>query len=288
MTDQNPPIEALISLLDDPDDRIFADIRDKIFTLGPNVIPFLENAWEKAFDPIMQSRVENLIHDIQFERVKTELKKWLRSGAENVVEGALIVASYQYPDIDRQKVYDLLDDIRADIWIELNNNLTSVEIVKLINHIFFEVHGFLGNTANFHSPQNNFINHVLESKKGNPLMLSVIYMYLAKELNLPVYGVNLPEHFVLAYLDPYAEIQTDENAKILFYINPFSKGTIFSRKEIESFLKQLKLENTPAYFLPCTHAAMIQRMLRNLAYAYEKMGSPEKQQEVEQLIEVFN
>jgi len=281
-------IQALISLLDDPDERVFSDIRKQLFMLGPSVIPFLENAWEKGFDPILQQRVENLIHAIQFSRVKDQLLVWKQSGAENLMEGALIVASYQYPEIDRQKVYDTLEDIRSDIWIELNNNLTSIETVKVINHILFDVYGFSGNTTNFHSPQNNYLNQAIESKKGNPLMLSVIYMYLARELNLPVFGVNLPEHFVLAYLDPFAADDTASDKNILFYINPFSKGSIFSKKEIEAFLKQLKIEDSDRFYLPCTNADMIQRMLRNLAYAFEKQGLPEKKEEIEQLLEVFS
>ena len=76
-----------------------------------------------------------------------------------------------------------------------------MEKVRVLNHIIFDVHGFSGNTANFHAPQNSYINNVLESKKGNPLSLSVLYAVIAQRLDVNIYGVNLPEHFILAYVE---------------------------------------------------------------------------------------
>src|SRR5436190_1968728 len=82
---------------------------------------------------------------------------------------------------------------------------------------------------------------------------------------IPVYGVNLPEHFVLCYKDEEAilPIFTEENQlRILFYINPFSKGDIFGKKEIDNFLKQLKIQTEQYYYEPCTNLDMIQRLIR--------------------------
>ena len=62
-------LSALISLLDDPDEKIFQEIREKIKSIGSEVIPLLENAWETSFDSLLQNRVENLIHTIQFESI---------------------------------------------------------------------------------------------------------------------------------------------------------------------------------------------------------------------------
>ena len=74
-----------------------------------------------------------------------------------------------------------------------------------------------------------------------------------------------------------------ENSDVLFYINPFSRGTIFNRTEIEQFLEQLKLEPKPTFFEPCSNIDIIKRMLANLVYSYEKLGYPQKVDELREL-----
>ena len=278
---------ALITLLDDPDETIYVQVKERFVTLGPPAIPHLETAWENSFDAIMQKRIETIIHTIQFELLQKALKDWARDESDDLLKGVLLLARYQYPDLDENKVRKLLHQIKQDVWLELQDDLTALEKVKIINHILFEVHQFSGNITNYHAPQNSFINNVLESKKGNPLMLSVVYMLICKELNIPVYGINLPQHFVLAYINDYANL-IDVNNKtlsnnILFYINPFSKGLMFNQNDIDQFLKQLKLEPEPKYYLPCSNVEVLKRCLNNLIYSYEKLGYIEKVEELKML-----
>lgn len=271
----NTEVEALISLLDDPDDRVYEQISDKLFSMGESVIPSLENAWENSFDVLIQQRIEGIIHKIQFEKIFKEIIDWSKNDSTNLLKGALIMARYQYPDLEEERIYKHLDQIKQDVWLELNNNLTALEKIRVFNHIFFDVHCFSGNTANYHAPQNSYINNVLESKKGNPLSLSILYAVIAQDLNIPIYGVNLPEHFILCYMDVESNrilTQDDSSDKILFYINPFSKGTVFGKKEIDMFLKQLKLNPDPTFYQPCNNIEIIKRLIRNLVNAYEKLG----------------
>ncbi|MCU0360045.1 MAG: transglutaminase-like domain-containing protein [Bacteroidia bacterium] len=278
---------ALITLLDDPDETIYVQVKERFVTLGPPAIPHLETAWENSFDAIMQKRIETIIHTIQFEILQKALRDWAKDESDDLLKGVLLLARYQYPDLDENKVKKLLHQIKQDVWLELQDDLTALEKVKIINHILFEVHQFSGNITNYHAPQNSFINNVLESKKGNPLMLSVVYMLICKELNIPVYGINLPQHFVLAYINDYANL-IDVNNKtlsnnILFYINPFSKGLMFNQNDIDQFLKQLKLEAEPKYYLPCSNVEVVKRCLNNLIYSYEKLGYIEKVEELKVL-----
>jgi regulator of sirC expression with transglutaminase-like and TPR domain len=278
---------ALITLLDDPDEVIYSQVKERFVILGPPAIPHLETAWENSFDAIMQKRIEIIIHTIQFEILQKALKKWAIEEQEDLLKGILILSRYQYPDLNETKIRKDLDQIKQDVWLELNDDLTAIEKVKVLNHILFEVHQFSGNITNYHAPQNSFINNVLESKKGNPLMLSVLYMLICKELNIPIYGINLPQHFVLAYLNDNANL-IDVNNKtlsnnILFYVNPFSKGLIFNQKDIDQFLKQLNLEPEAKYYIPCSNIEIVKRSLNNLIFSYEKLGYLEKVDELKGL-----
>ena len=84
-------IASLIRLLDDPDAEIFEHVHEKLKSYGNEVIEYLENAWEGAFDPIMQDRIANLVHEIQFSGLKKELQLWHMSGAFDLLQGALII-----------------------------------------------------------------------------------------------------------------------------------------------------------------------------------------------------
>ena len=305
-------VKALISLLDDEDTFVTSSVENKILSYGKEIIPYLEDAWGESFpggnsggDAYLQQRIENLIHKLQFEDVRKELSDWAEAEIEldplknplnyySLLNATLLVAKYQYPDLDETKLKEQLNLIKKDVWLELNDELTALEKVKILNHIFFDVYEFKGNTTNFHAPQNSYINNVLESKKGNPLLLSIIYSVIAQQLKIPIYGVNLPEHFVLAYMaDPEMVINPravmtlyeDENQKkILFYINPFSKGAVFSRKEIDVFLKQLRLDPNVLFYEPSSNLLIIQRMIRNLINAYDKLGHVDKVEELKLLL----
>lgn len=285
-------VESLIKLLDDPDTEIASHVEEKLLSYGNDVIHHLENAWGQSLDSILQERIENLVHKIQFQNVKKELEVWHIGGSFDLLQGILIINKYQYPDLDEQKVINQLEDIKRDIWMQMIYDMSAVEKVKLINHVLYGAHGFTGNTSNHQDPQNSYISQVLESRKGNQILLAVIYSIIAQKLDIPIYGVNLPQHFILAYVDetPAESIMVSGDLfedRILFYINAFNKGFIFGRKDVDAFLKQLNLKPHEHFYEPCSNVDIIQRVLRNLISAYEKLSALDKVKELEELLAMF-
>jgi regulator of sirC expression with transglutaminase-like and TPR domain len=279
-------IHSLIKLLDDPDKEIFEHIHDKIFSYGGEAIEYLESAWEQAFDPILQERIANLVHEIQFGLVKEDLRLWYQGGSFDLLQGVLTINKYQYPDLDEQKLINQIEAIKRDVWMQMIYDASPAEQIKLINHVFYNIHGFSGNTSNHHDPQNSYLNQVLESKKGSQTSLAIIYSIIAQKLDIPVYGVNLPQHFILAYVDESAE--TEFEGGILFYINAFNRGAIFGRRDVDMFLKKLNLKAEKQFYEPCSNADIIRRILRNLISAYENSGSTEKVAELNELLEIVS
>lgn len=277
-------INSLIHLLDDPDEVVYLHVEEQLRMLGPTVIATLEVAWEKSFDSLLQSRIENLIHKIQFEEVYNELELWYMGGGFDLLHGLIVVNRYQYPDLDEQVIINQVDEIKRDAWLDMMYNMNAVEKVRMLNNIFYNVHGFKGNTKNYHDPQNSYIGKVLETRRGNPILLASLYSIVAHRLDIPIYGVNLPRHFILAYLD---ENLKAEEEGVLFYINAFNRGQIFGRHDVLSFLKQLNLPNDKQFFLPCDNIAIISRVLRNLLAAYKQAGTMEKAGEIERLLSIF-
>ena len=276
-------------MLDEPSDKVFDQIRDKLLFYGRDAIPSLELAWDNSFDSQIQVRIEEIIHRIQLHGLHEELYTWKNTQRYDLFRGFYLVAKYQYPELDLNFITEKLEIIKRDIWLELNNNLTALEKVKVINHIIFDIHGFSGNKVNIDAPQNMFVNNVLESRKGNHLSLGIVYTIIAQKLGIPIFGVNLPQHFVLAYVDEIHDEKysmADEN-EVLFYINPFNKGAVFTKREIEVFIKHLKLKSKNNHFKPCDNLVIIESVLEGLKVSFNKQGYGEKVDEVESLLKVL-
>lgn len=268
-------IKALISLLDDEDKQVAAHVQEKILSLGPTAIPYLELEWENNFSPLLQSRIEDIIHTLQYDLVKSRLLEWYNHPEKDLLTAMWILATYQYPDIELEKLKQELEQIYYETWLEFRNDLYPIDQIKALNGVLFNKLRFGANTKNFHSPGNSMINVVLESKKGNPITLCVIYMLVAQKLKLPVFGVNLPNLFILTYKD-------DQGNQ--FYINAFNRGLIFSKQDIENYIGELHLVPQPSFFEPCDNLEIMRRAMRNLIMSFEKMGEHAKAEEVKLLL----
>ena len=267
-------LKALVSLLDDEDREVLSHVEKRIASLGDEVIPFLEQYWEENFNPIVQRRLEDLIHMLQFELLQKRLAEYKEEGAEDLLEGMWLIATYQYPELSLQQLRQDLEQIYYDAWLEYKSDAHPIDQVKLLNSVLFSKLRFAANTRNFHSPANSFINNILETKKGNPIGLCIVYLLVAQKLKMPVFGVNLPNLFILTY-------KTDQ---VQFYINAFNRGLIFSKSDIDNYIGHLHLMPDEEYYQPCSNLTIIKRVMRNLLNSYEKIGDHEKVEEVRQLL----
>lgn len=266
--------KALVSLLEDEDEEVNRHVEGKIMSLGSDIIPFLEEQWENSFDPNIQRKIEDMIHTLQFSQLKERFRSWKETGGQSLLEGMWLISLYQYPDTELNDLNKEIEQIYYDIWVELKEDLHPYDQIKIINGALFTKLKFRANTKNFHSPNNSFLKSVLESKKGNPISLSVVYMLVAEKLGLPIYGVNLPNLFIITY----------KSEEVQFYVNAFNRGLIFSKKDIDNYLANLNLTPKPIYYEPCSNEDIIKRVLRNLIMAFEKLGEHHKSEEVKELL----
>jgi regulator of sirC expression with transglutaminase-like and TPR domain len=273
----NKELKALVSLLDDSDVEVIQHVEDKIMSLGTHIIPYLEFEWESSFNPLLQKRIEELVHTLQFELLKEKLVDWKKRGAEDLLEGMWLINTYQYPDLEYDDLKKELEQIYYEAWLEFNSEIHPVDQIKILNSVLFGKLKFGANTKNFHSPGNSMLSVVLQTKKGDPVSLCVIYILVAQKLKLPVYGVNLPNLFVLTYK------QGDNQ----FYINAFNRGLVFTRKEVDEYISNLNLPQHDQYYEPCENIDIVSRLLRNLVNAHDKLGHTDKIQEINQLLDLL-
>ncbi len=267
-------IRALVSLLDDEDLDIIQHVEEKILSLGDVIIPFLETEWETNFNQNVQKRIEDLIHHLQFTSLREKLIDWKESDKDNLLKGLWLVATYQYPDLDYKKIKKEMDKIYYEVWLNHRTYASPHDQIKNLNNIIFTKLNFSSNTQNMQNPSNSMINLVLESRRGNPIALCSVYMLVAQQLKIPIYGVNLPNMFILTYKSDEAH----------FYVNAANKGLIFGKKDIDDYMEKLQLKPRPQFYEPCTNLEMVQRFLRNLILSFEQVQESEKVEEIKMLL----
>lgn len=274
----NKEIKALISLLEDEDEGIANHVEEKIVSLGEAMIPFLEAEWESSLNPEVQKKIEELIHKLQYEGLMSKLVAWKDSGAANLIEGMWLVNTYQYPDASLENINKALDQIYYEAWLHIRPDMHPYDQIKALNHTLFKTYKFAANTKNFHSPANSMLHLALETKRGNPLTLCVIYLTIAQKLDLPIFGVNLPNLFVLTYKHEHFQ----------FYINVYNKGLMLSKADIDNYILQLNLNPVDIFYEPCSNLDIAKRALRNLALSFEKLNEAEKAMEVNKLLDAIS
>lgn len=269
---------AMISLLDDSDIEVVDIIEDKIKKLGQEAIPLLvQEQKEHNSNPGIQEKIGHLLYDLQMDSLVFDIKEWVSHGGEDLLYGLWLVSKIASPENKIEKMRGELQKIYMDIWVLSHKDMHPVDMLGVMSDVLFNQLGFEANVKNFHAPENSLFNLVLEQKKGNPVALSCIYILLAQKLDIPLYGVNLPNLFVTVFDLPGHK----------FYVNPFNKGQVFYQKDIDDYLQHMNLEPRIEYYKACSNVEIVVRVLTNLVFAYQKSGDKPMERLVNQILSVL-
>ena len=278
---ENKEITALLHLIDDPDEFVYSTVSDKIISFGKDIIPNLENLWENTGNEDVQERIELLIHRLHFRDLTDEFTEWAAKDAD-LLEGALLVARYHYPDMDTTAVYQEIEKLRRNTWLELNNYLTPIEQINIITSIFYNYYKQKGVEFAYNNPDDYLINKTLESKKGNALSNGIIYIALCELLDIPVKAVNIPRQFILAYFDPQHDLLNPvghPSEKINFFIDPLN-GQMYSHNDVEAYFKRISVPPVPSYFRQLNNRRIIQYLLEELSKCFDNERNRYKMDEL--------
>lgn len=290
---------AMISLLDDPDEFVVNSVKERLFLEGGEVLSSIEEIWFENQFPHLQKEISVVLKQISRKDLIADLKQWWSQADGDLLAGWLIVTRTRYPGLNVVQVKQQINELRLECWYRMGNLHRKSDQLQVINHVLYDLHRFKGNSENYHKPENSYLNCVLESHTGNPISLSVLYVLICQSLGLPIFGVNLPQHFVVALCETNGdklpeslegkgmqkfEFRASEAGEPIIYINPYNKGQIFTKDNVSSFLKVIGIESHPDFYRPCGNKDIIKRMLRNLHFAYKQQ---EQNEEVELLEEMM-
>ena len=278
-------IDTLLALIDDHDEEVFFAVRDKLLEAGPSLLPVLEYALSSSGSLLQHERLELIINQLKSLKLIDKIAQWANSEEKTLLDGWILVSTIHHPTIVPEKIDLIIQKIVRDIWIELNDSLTSIEKVSVINHIFYELYHFELNNSDINAPENCLINNLLVSRKGNLISLSTLYCIIAQKLNLPIHPVGIGNYLILGYYEPQIskEVYGENASPYLFYINMEHKGAIIGAKELEYVVHENKesLENT----IHLGEESMIKKLLLFLRQSYQSIGDDHKTDITNKLIE---
>jgi regulator of sirC expression with transglutaminase-like and TPR domain len=266
-------LTALMQLLDEPDEQVYEAIRSRILAMGVGTLPLLEVEENNARTPKEKTRIEEIIHTIKVEDVFGKLKFWALHKSHDLLEAWILISGFLSPEDDNEQLKTSVNKIYRDIWVEMNNQLTALEKIRVINHVFYNVYQFDALQGDKPLLTPYLLGNVLRMHKGNPLSMALLYLIIVQRLNIPMFGVNLPKHLILAFTNGKTILKPAtgyDEEDVLFYLNPYNKGAVFRKSEIELFIRQLKIKEQESFYLPCENKVIIRRLLQELELLHKR------------------
>ncbi|MDP2335462.1 MAG: transglutaminase family protein [Bacteroidota bacterium] len=283
-------LDSLITLLDDPDDSVFYLVLEEILKEDTSIVDRLEHIWETSMDELVQKRIEFIIRQIQLNDTKAKIKKWASQKTLDLFDGFFLISRYQYPELKLKPILVQLENIRKDIWLEFRNSLTSLEKITILNHIFFDHYQFTIDLINPESSQNCYLNRVLDSRRGNPVSITIIYTLVARSLNLPVHYIDFKKNPLVGYFDKDISrlVHGNENGnQVLFYVDPSNKGAIIGPKEVDYIQQTTDQAEKEKLTQACPDRTIIKRLIETLISAYDQAGALEKVYYLNEIVEIL-
>jgi len=174
----------------------------------------------------------------------------------SLLRAAVAVSMHELEFVDVAAVEKTLDELAADIRGRVRSG-SQRAFVSQLHEVLFEEWGFTGNTDDYYSAENSYLPRVLETRRGIPVTLSLIYKCVAQRLGLTVRGINSPAHFL-------AGVEIDGSPMI---VDPFQGGRVMTRDEVFNRLEQLTgapISKSDALLATATHHEWLARIIRNL------------------------
>lgn len=271
----NSSVKALISLLEDPSEIIFNEIYQTILFLGEDGIPHLQFAFDESESELQKERIAKILDELKLEKLGNDLNSWKEFHSEDLLAGLILIARYGYPNLEIVEIEKTLNAIEIMVMNKIKGK-TNVEIAHILNQVILFDFGFNGNIRNYSGINNSFINKVIENKISNPIGLSIIYLLIAKRLNISLVGINSPNHFVLGYVnDKYTDTAIIDGSvmdNIDFYVDPFNNGLMMNVDDFDAMLLAVPYALVDKKFLPATNIDIVKRVMNNLIYALFTTG----------------
>lgn len=273
-------IESLIYLLEDPDPEVQIGVKKRFEELGENAVPLLDQFKSESIHDTERETINEIIYNITIGSLIEEFSFLVEQGindARSLEKAILLLSRFGNPTIRVEECAKKLDKLSQQIGTDIAYTPSVQEKMHILLQFVFRELRFRGDSKDYHNTENAYLDRVIERRKGLPIMLSLIVVFLGRRLNLPFYGVNMPIHFMLMY--------ETHNQNIL--LDPFDGGTIVTYDQCYYFLKKNGVEPRPEHLKKADEKDILCRCIRNLIHSYSKSGQHRKVKDLRELLQLI-
>jgi regulator of sirC expression with transglutaminase-like and TPR domain len=259
--------KALLLLLGDDDPQVYHTVRQRILADGEAAVRWVEPA-TRSNDPVQRRRAIEIVRHFTLRSADDRFLAFcLNSGEDlDIEEGVFLLAKTKYPELNLHGYSAVLDSFAGDLREQIDFGAPTAQIVGAINEYLFKQQGFHGNEQNYYDEDNSYLSKVIDRRKGNPISLCLIYLFLARRLHLPIAGIGMPGHFLCRF-----QTTTDE-----LFIDAFNNGKILSKGDCVKYLLHTRDGFKEAYLAPITPRRTLLRVCSNLHQIYSQQSRAEE------------
>lgn len=246
---------ALISLLADEDPVVHELVRSRLLACGAVAAEWLR-PHTLAGEPLLRRRAQEIVHALARQSADERFLCFCQqAGAEpDLEEGAWLLAQTRYPECNLEAYQALVDSHAAELRRQTDPASRAEANLLAINQHLFQRLRYHGNEEDYYDPDNSYLNRVVDRRTGNPISLCILYMMVARRVQVPVCGIGLPGHFVCRYQSSQCEI----------YIDCFNQGRFLTRGDCLRYLAHSRRGAIADHLAPMGHRRILLRLCANL------------------------
>lgn len=232
--------------------------RDAIQSLLPHSMVSGRTIEQEA--RVLEARAKHLrllAAEVHAAAVTKDIEQALKEDPPNMLRAALLIARLDNPDVEPEPYIKKLKSLAEEIRLTFPRDATEAQRLAAIDKMMFEEYGFRGARFEYYSRENSYLNEVIDDREGLPISLSVIYMELARMLDVTVVGLGLPGHFIVRFEPSDGDHEPE-------LIDVFNKGKRLSRDEAEAIARSRQQNEVAPFFEALTTQQITERMVRNL------------------------
>lgn len=262
-------INGFVSLLKDSDTSVLSLMAQQVSSLSPESLKLIDDITSKSNDDDL---IDNWYHASRLS-LKYMIEDWKRIHHHDLEKGLFLVARVYTPYLDEIAYSEQLDSYAKRVSELLDTKATTDDTIKAINTVLFDEEKFSGNQSNYYDIRNNFLHTVLETKLGNPIMLSSVYILVARRLGIDVHGVGAPGHFIIKFADQF--------------LDPFFGGRKITKEECVIRAQELSVFWRDEYLDPIEEAFIVARCIRNLVAIYKRNNELDKAADISEILKLI-
>lgn len=253
----------MLTLLADEDPVVYQPVLEKILLCGPSVVEWLRPHMLSR-EPALRRHAQEIVRRLGREAADNAFLSFcLKHGEEfDLEEGAWLLAQTQYPETNPEAYRALLDSYANDLRTRVDFTAEPKQFLVTINHYLFQELGFAGNDETCYDPEDSYLNRVINRRTGSSVSLCLLYLFLARQLRMPVAIIGLPGQF---FICRYQSAAGD------FYLDVFNAGRLLTKAACVQYLVQGSFSVRDDYMAPVSARLLLLRVCASLHQIYLKL-----------------